>query len=236
MIKSIFIPKPIILFLLVGLLVFISQPTLIAQDSDSEIIKKIDSYIEQGWKDNEVTPSPRASDQEWARRVSLDIVGHIPDYDSLMNFLEDSSSDKRAKFVDELLANPDYVRNWTTIWTNLLIGRAGNGGNRQALSRWLRQQFYYNTPYRKFAEELISAEGSIEENGAVAFLSSHLNEMAVPATSITSRVFLGMQVQCTQCHNHPFNDWKQDQFWSMNAFFPRNSTPRRRSERSHDAL
>ena len=76
-----------------------------------------------------------------------------------------------------------------------------------------------NVSYDKFVYELVSAEGSVTENGAVAFLAGHLNQNAIEATARTARVFLGMQVQCTQCHDHPFNKWKQAQFWSMNAFF-----------------
>lgn len=191
-----------------------------AADSDAEVVKKINQYIRQTWKDNEVEPSSRAADGEFARRVSLDLVGHIPTYEQLMTFLEDESPDKRAKFVDQLLADSDYIRNWTNIWANMLVGRANNRrGNRQALERWLRGEIYRNTSYDKFVYGLVSAEGSVAENGAVAFLANHLNEGGVPATSITARVFLGLQVQCTQCHNHPFNKWKQSQFWGMNAFF-----------------
>eukprot|EP00913_Durusdinium_trenchii_P008928 g8394.t1 len=191
-----------------------------AADSDVEVVKKINQYIRQAWKDNEIESSPRASDGEFARRASLDIVGHIPTYEQLMTFLEDESPDKRARFVDMLLADSDYIRNWTNIWANILVGRANNRrGNRQALERWLRGEIYRNTPYDKFVHGLVAAEGSVTDNGAVAFLANHLNEQAVPATSITARVFLGLQVQCTQCHNHPFNKWKQGQFWGMNAFF-----------------
>lgn len=191
-----------------------------AADSDAEIINKINQYVRQTWKDNEVEPSPRATDGEFARRASLDIVGHIPTYEQLMNFLEDESPNKRAKFIDQLLADSDYIRNWSNLWANNLVGRANNRrGNRQALERWLRGEIYRNTPYDKFVYGLVAAEGSVNENGAVAFLANHLNEGAVPATAITARIFLGLQVQCTQCHNHPFNKWKQAQFWGMNAFF-----------------
>ena len=190
--------------------------------SDAVIVEKINEFIRQGWEDNEINPSPMAEDGEFARRVSLDIVGHIPSYADLMEFLEDDSTDKRAKFIDKLLDHEDYIKNWTNIWGNMLIGRANNRNNRGArgpLDRFLRASFNRNLPYDEFVFELVSAEGDSDSNGAVAFLASHLNEGAVPATSITSRVFLGMQVQCTQCHNHPFNDWQQSQFWSMNAFF-----------------
>ncbi len=190
-------------------------------DSDATVVAKIDAYIRQGWSDNEITPSERATDSEFARRASLDIIGHIPSYEMLTKFLKDDSTDKRSRFVDELLDHPNYIRNWTTIWANTLIGRdnRANRGARDPLERWLRDAFARNLPYDKFVFELISAEGTSEQNGAVNFLASHLNNGAVPATAVTSRIFLGLQVQCTQCHNHPFNDWKQQQFWSMNAFF-----------------
>lgn len=191
-----------------------------AADSDAEIVARINELIRAGWSDNEVKPSPRATDEEFARRTTLDILGHIPDYHKLMVFLEDESLGKREQLVNDLLDNDAYIRNWTGIWGNLLVGRANNrGGGRAALDRWLRQAFYTNMPYDKFVRELILAQGNSQENGAVVFLASHLNDGAIPATSITSKLFLGRQVQCTQCHDHPFNDWKQSQFWGMNAFF-----------------
>ena len=196
------------------------QTSDVHADSDSDIVTTIDGYIRQGWEDNEVTPSEKADDAEFARRASLDIVGRIPTYSELNSFLESEARDKRGRFVDQLLDNEDYIRNSASIWGNLLVGRANNrGGGRASLDRWLRNAIYTNIPYDQFVKELLIAEGSSDENGAVVFLSSHLNEMAVPATSITSRLFLGRQLQCTQCHNHPFNDWQQAQFWGMNAFF-----------------
>jgi len=200
---------------------YVALPSGVVQaDSDSEVISKINEYIRQSWQDNEVTPSEPADGAEFARRASLDLTGRIPTYTELMTFLESDSRDKRARFVDQLLDNPDYIRNSASIWGNLLVGRSNNrGGGRAALDQWLRNAFYTNIPYDQFVSELLTAEGSSDENGAVVFLSSHLNEMAVPATAITARLFLGRQLQCTQCHNHPFNDWQQAQFWGMNAFF-----------------
>ena len=113
-----------------------------AADSDAEIIKKINELIRLGWEDNEVKPSPKAMDEEFARRVTLDILGHIPEYQKLMAFLEDESRTKREELVNDLLDNEAYIRNWTSIWGNKLVGRANNrGGGRAALNRWLRQAF-----------------------------------------------------------------------------------------------
>ena len=201
-------------------LAWFGERSLQAASSDEEIVTKINAFVRQGWSDNGVTPSERADDGEYARRAMLDIVGHVPAYQRLVQFLNDSSPDKRARLVDELLDDPDYAEQFSTIWGNLLIGRANNRRtNRGVLERWIKRQFEKNARYDQFVYDLISAEGNSEQNGAVGFLAAHLNENAVPATAITARLFLGLQVQCTQCHNHPFNDWKQSQFWGMNAFF-----------------
>lgn len=185
-----------------------------------DLIAYINKEIRQGWVDNGVVPSAVADDAEWLRRVSLDIVGHTADIDQLEKFLADKSPDKRAKMIDQLLEDPGYVRNQTTIWTNLLIGRqTPRRVSRSGLQKFLRQAFGKNESWNKVVYELVTAEGHFEENGATNFLMSHLNDGAVPATAITAKLFLGIQVQCTQCHNHPFNDWKQDQFWEFNSFF-----------------
>ena len=119
--------------------------------SDEEIIAKINEFLKQSWKDNDVTPSPRADDGEFARRVSLDILGRTPSFNRLMQFLGDTSPDKRARFVDELLDDPDYAEHFSTIWGNILIGRANNRRtNRGELERWLKRQFEKNLSYDQF--------------------------------------------------------------------------------------
>lgn len=188
--------------------------------SHSKLIAFINSEIRKGWADNGVVPSPVADDAEWVRRVHLDIVGHVPDLEVVQKFLAEKESDKRARLINRLLDDPGYARNLTTIWTNNLIGRATPRDiNRPALQKFLREAFGRNRGWHEVVSDLLTAEGSSEENGAANFLLSHLNDGAVPATAISAKLFLGMQVQCTQCHNHPFNDWKQNSFWEFNSFF-----------------
>ena len=88
-----------------------------------------------------------------------------------------------------------------------------------ALTAWLRRSFTENRPWNEMAKELVTAKGSNKENGAVNFTLAHMPDGAVNLTSITTRVFLGQQIQCTQCHDHPSNDWKQGDFWGINAFY-----------------
>ncbi|MFN0056604.1 MAG: DUF1549 domain-containing protein [Planctomycetales bacterium] len=186
----------------------------------SELIDFINQQVRQGWEDNSVSPSSVADDGEWLRRVHLDIVGHIPELEVAQKFLADKEPGKRSRMINRLLEDPSYARNLTAIWTNNLIGRATPRDiNRPALQKFLRESFGRNRGWNEVVFDLLAAEGSNNVNGATNFLLSHLNDGAVPATAIASRLFLGMQVQCTQCHNHPFNEWKQNSFWEFNSFF-----------------
>lgn len=195
---------------------------------DAEVVGKINELVRQGWTDNEVAPSPQASDSEWLRRVYLDLVGHVPPLEVVEGFVESPpKSDaeraaRRSAVVEELLVDQAYVRNWTTVWTNLAIGQATpERTSRFGMQRFFREAFAKNRPWDEMVRDLLTAEGHFEENGAVNFL---LGQMTMPdeqvlATAKTTRLLLGVQVQCTQCHNHPFNDWKQEQFWEYNSFF-----------------
>jgi hypothetical protein len=196
-------------------------------------VKRINQEIRQVWTDNQIAPSSPASDGEWCRRVYLDVLGRIPSVQEIREFAASKEPDKKAKLVSKLLYDDayteEYARNWTTIWTNILIGR--NGGledrsliSREGMQKYLRDSFARNKPYDRMVYELVTATGttapgSADYNGAANFLVMKLDENAAQATAMTAKIFLGLQVQCTQCHNHPFNEWKQQTFWDFNAFF-----------------
>lgn len=194
--------------------------------SSDPLINFIDEQIRTGWTDNEVEPSPAASDAEWLRRVCLDLIGHIPSPEMVNGFVADKNDGKRTIMIDALLADPDYVRNSTTVWTNLLLGRnTPRRTSRAGMEKFLRESFARNRPWNDIVYDLLTATGHFEENGAVNFLLAQLDgnpnrdDYTVQATATATRIFLGMQVQCTQCHNHPFNDWQQAQFWQFDSFF-----------------
>ena len=202
-------------------------------DADSTVLQ-INKLVEQVWTDYELKPSKEATDGEWCRRVHLDIIGRVPSIEEASEFMESRASDKKQKLVEKLLYDDTYTeefaRNWTTVWTNLLIGRTGGNDNNSMISRagmqkYLRDSFAREKPYDRMVHELVTATGSTTPgdekfNGATNFLIDKVNEeKASLATAATTRIFLGLQVQCTQCHNHPFNDWKQQKYWEMNAFF-----------------
>ena len=184
-------------------------------------VASIDRGITEAWDKAGIKPARSATDEEYLRRAYLDLLGRIPNIQEARAFLTMRDHDKRGKLVEYLLNHPDYTKNFATQWTVLLIGRGNQGRmvNRAALTSWLRKQFSSDRPWNEVVHELVSSTGSNKENGAVNYILAHLEFGAVPLTSRTTRLFLGQQIQCTQCHDHPSNDWKQIDFWGINAFF-----------------
>jgi len=195
-------------------------------------VEFINQQMRQGWAAHSLTASATATDGEWCRRLFLDLLGRLPKVEELDKFLADKSADRKRKLVDQLLGDDyveDYARNWTTIWTNTLIGRTGGTErrtmiNREGMQQALRSAFQRNLTYDKLVYNLVSAQGvgrpgEKNYNGYVNYLVGNLTDNAVEGTAKSAQIFLGMQIRCTQCHNHPFNEWKQNQFWEMNAFF-----------------
>ncbi len=193
------------------------QPAL----DDDAVVATIDRLIQVGWKENKVTPAAVSEDHEWVRRTYLTLTGRIPSIAEVASFAESASPRKRLELVDRLLASPQTAENLAVIWTNLLIGRSNaRGVDQQSLFAFLQEQFSGNRPWMDTVGQLIAAEGRSDKNGATNFLLAHLNDQATPATAVTARLFLGQQVHCTQCHDHPFSKERQQQeFWSLNAFF-----------------
>ena len=189
-----------------------------------------------------IKPSPVEDDLKWCRRLFLDVIGRIPSYDEFAEFAKDKSADKKYVLVNRLLNDDryteEYANHWSTVWTNVLIGRSGglenrSLTNRSGMEKYLRDCFARNKPYNEMVIELVTATGTTKPgtegfNGATNFLAMKVNEEnGTQATAAVSRIFLGLQVQCTQCHNHPFNQWKQQKFWEFNAFFRQSRALRR---------
>lgn len=224
-----------------------SEPVPVSTSSDAEIIAAINDHIRRRWQEEGVQPAELADEGEWCRRVYLDLIGRIPTYEETLALTSDNSTDKRRNLVLRLLNSDvyleEYARNWTNVYTALLIGRADEPQspvNREGMRQYLRRSFLENKPYDQMSLELLASSGSNtpgEENfnGAVNFLLDNLDQNATAATAKTASIFLGLQVQCTQCHDHPFNDWKQQQFWELNSFFRQTLAKRERGMRNDPA-
>ncbi|MFM7318615.1 MAG: DUF1549 domain-containing protein [bacterium] len=194
----------------------------------------LDQNFIDTWKEAGTAQAAQASDVEFVRRIYLDIIGRVPTVDEAKTALamELSTRKGRRRLVESLLEHPDYPRNFALILRNALIGRNPMGGrdvDAPAFETWLRQQVLQNAPWDKMVREMLAGEGASNENGAVNYIlawarfggSGLADENAATAlTGKTTRVFLGLQIQCTQCHDHFLNStWKQNDFWGINAFF-----------------
>lgn len=228
------------------------RAALRAADASAETadpVRVADQQIAAQWKLHGLIPSRRASDYDFIRRASLDIIGRIATADEVAHFLRDPATTRRRLLVDRLLASPEYARNWASIWTVWLLTRSAPALSREQMQTWLERQFSSTGQgFDRVVMELLTASGKSDTNGAVNFLLINQGEPVpadrqaeegyaefVPATSRTTRLFLGLQIQCTQCHDHPFNtQWKQKHFWGVNAFFRQTKPgrpPMRRAQR-----
>jgi hypothetical protein len=199
---------------------------------DAEIVSFVNAEIARGWTAAGIKPAPQATDAEWCRRLFVRVLGRIPTIAELDQFTADKSPDRRGKLVQRLLSDESYVAeyadHWSVVFSNILIGRTGGEGNslasREGLQQYLRTALAKNKPYNDVVHELLTATGSskpgaADHNPAVNFLLDGLDKDATLATSRVSRIFLGHQLQCAQCHQHPSQNWSQEQFWAFNSFF-----------------
>ncbi|MCA9011673.1 MAG: DUF1549 domain-containing protein, partial [Planctomycetaceae bacterium] len=188
---------------------------------DLFVVAEIDRLISAGWAENSVQAAAPADDYEWVRRCYLTLTGRIPTVSEVSAFVDKQSPRKRTALIDTLLTDERFAENLSVTWMNLLIGRSNpRKVDADALYSFLNRQFLQNRSWMETVGNLIAAEGRSDQNGATNFLLAHLNDQATPATAVTARLFLGQQVQCTQCHSHPFvKERHQDEFWSLNAFF-----------------
>lgn len=202
-----------------------------------EMAATINKRLDAAWQANKVTPSRLADDHEFIRRASLDIIGRIAKPAEIAKYLSEPETTRRSLLIDRLLASEEYADHWSDLWANWLLSRAGvfgKGMYHKQTADWLKEQFALNKPFDKMTKELLTAKGKNSDtgNGAVNFILAHVGENVpnprraeegmfemVPLTSRITRVFLGVQVQCAQCHDHPFtNAIKQKHFWGVNAY------------------
>jgi hypothetical protein len=185
----------------------------------TEVARLIDEHIDRKLAEVKVSPAAVCSDDEFLRRAYLDLTGVIPTADAARTFLDSTDPRKRDKLIDELLASENYGKRHADLWMPKLFPRdsANRFVLREPLVKWLAEQFNANTPWDRFVYELLTASGTVEENPAVTYYLA--NRSVDKLTDTVTQHFLGVQLQCAQCHNHPFNAWKQDEYWGMAAFF-----------------
>jgi hypothetical protein len=196
------------------------------------VAARIDKHLAAGWSAAAVEPAPRADDAEFLRRVYLDVAGRIPSVADARAFLKDTSPDKRPRLVERLLQSPRYVTHGVHVWRTLLLPEVSASIQARFLApgfeTWLQEQFAKNAGYDTMIRDLLTApidrnnpQAAFSRSQASNPLAYILAKEARPENlaAATARVFLGIRLECAQCHDHPFATWKRDQFWSFAAFF-----------------
>jgi Protein of unknown function (DUF1549)/Protein of unknown function (DUF1553) len=194
----------------------ITPPTLTSAALDEWISK----YLTKN--SPKVEPATLTTDVEYVRRIYFDLAGRPPTPIQVQSFLSDRSKDKRARLVDALLAGPEYARNWAKYWRDVVMFHSTNENPGQVrfdmLEDWLASQLRVNKPWDEIVTGLITATGQNDENGAVGFPLAYQAQPVEMAGEV-SRIFMGVQIQCAQCHDHKTDAWKQRQFHEFAAFF-----------------
>ncbi len=181
--------------------------------------KHLDRHIDAVLKREGLEPSRQTTDAEFLRRIYLDMTGTIPTPEEVLDFVDDGSSNKRSKKINELIGSKESIDYWTLLWVNWLIGRRGDGDDQRiGLSGWVREALETNMPYNLFVKELVAADGEIRDNPAGNYVLRY-ETSPVYLTSHTSRLFLGLPMQCAECHDHKTEKWLQEDFYGIAAFF-----------------
>jgi len=185
----------------------------------SSSTKHLDRHINAVLKKESIQPSKVSEDTEFLRRIHLDLTGKIPTPEEVLAFLKDGSSNKRQSKIEQLLVSDAYFDYWTELWVNWLIGRRGDRDrHRVGLTLWARKALTNNIPYNEFVQELIRADGELRDNGAGNYILRY-ERSPTSLTSHVSRLFLGLPMQCAECHDHKTEIWTQEDYYGIAAFF-----------------
>lgn len=188
--------------------------------------RDIDKMLEKKWDENDLKPSEPSSDEEFIRRLYLDVTGRVPAADEVNVFLNDNSSNKREKKIETLLNSQEFGENLADVWISILFTQ----DNRKRVPAYIytmikdkfANHFNQNNPYSEFVYNLISAEGLATTDPAVLYTARFENPE--DAAGSTMKIFMGRQIQCAQCHHHPYENISQEDFYGVAAFFARKNT------------
>ena len=195
----------------------------IAGPAAEEVAHQIDETLAEELFEDETSLAPQASDEVFVRRVWLDVTGDIPTPEETVAFVLDPSADKRQRLISRLLDSPAYGQNWARYWRDVIFYHAIDARSRiaiEAMESDLSGRLNENKPWDEIAMSFITSEGDVRQNGSTALVMAQDARTEETAAEV-SRVFLGIQIQCAQCHDHPYDRWQREQFHEFAAFFPR---------------
>ncbi len=186
----------------------------------------VDRFTHRQWRELGIVPSELCSDEQFIRRVSLDLTGTLPTPAEVKAFLADPAPDKRDRLVDRLLETPEYSYYFANKWADVLRVRRGRNNNNKsraygtfAFHSWIRESIAQDKPYDEFVRGILSAVGDETNSPPVYWYK----DLKTPDQFVddAAQVFLGVRMACANCHHHPYEKWSQDDYWGLAAFFGR---------------
>jgi hypothetical protein len=185
--------------------------------------RQVDKLLAEELHGSEADLAPQTSDAVWLRRVWLDTVGDIPSPEHVTAFVLDPAPNKRARVVTERVNNPQFGHNWARYWRDVILYRRVEERavlSADSVTAWLTEEINAGRGWDKIASEIITSTGDVRENGATAIIFAQ-DGRTEETTAEVARIFLGIQIQCAQCHDHPYDRWQREEFHELAAFFPR---------------
>jgi hypothetical protein len=181
----------------------------------------IDDFILKHLAILHIPPSPPAADAEFMRRAYLDAAGILPKSSEVETFLKDTSLDKRSKLIDNLMQRPEFVDYWAYKWSDLLLVSSNHLSSDEMWSyyNWIRESVASNKPWNKFASQIVTASGKTLENGAANYWLIHRDPL--DTSENMAQAFMGINISCAHCHNHPLAKWTQKDYYGMANLFAR---------------
>lgn len=194
--------------------------------SPAVVAKQIDALVDARLKEAGIAPSAAADEAELHRRAYLDLLGRIPTFDETTAYLASEDPNKQADLINSLLDRKEYGRHFATIWRDLIVDPEDNdtrGNYSWQYIDWLTEELNKGTAWNELTARMLTVEGDAKKQPESMFLLAHrMNAQPQPSMIIRTvgPLWMGIQLQCAECHNHPFVDgWDHDDFWSMAAFF-----------------
>lgn len=198
-----------------------------------EVASVIDRHLLNGLATLKLKPAPLSDDAEFLRRIYLDLTGRVPSAEQAVAFLDSKESDKRAKLIDLLLTTPQFGEQLGRTWRDWIcppeLPSDGNGGRQphkeaQELGKWMGQRFAAGDSWDKITRDILTVDGEIKNKPQVIFfgLSGEGGKLTPDGSArAVASLFMGVQLQCAQCHDDPYRDWSQKDHWALAAFFSR---------------
>jgi hypothetical protein len=193
---------------------------LVYQETPKPQINYVDELVNSKLKKLRLDPSRRSDDEAFLRRAYIDLVGQVPSEEEYQRFVQSAEPNKRDLLIDELLARKEFTEVWVSKWAEWLMMRSSNQTSTKSVTlyyTWLSEQIADNVPLDQMVRNILAASGGTFKNPSTNFYQIEPDVLKVSEN--VAQIFMGMRIQCAQCHNHPFDRWTMDDYYSFAAFF-----------------